>query len=587
MTEFRNSVNLRITEDGKRFIRGVCAKEGDKLLSGKLSRPLPFSTPAVSPSKIWKCNIRDPFSNDPNKMIENSSELAEAIIFWYEQNAQEYKLDPNILVAQAYVESNFRMWVYNSAISTASGINQFIMATVYDVVVLNMRQAITARDRFDIDQITNGLRNPNLLQSYQVSGENSADARFNRPIIHQNIIDNPATMIRAQFKYMKFISSRCNGLASTSLFAYNRGQSYALPTYSAAIERAKRRNNGYEKEGINYVLKTFIVLGDRDNTLNVKFGGRLMRPKPNPINLGQDDENRFYFGYDNLFENVDIYKPNPNFDAFKANVAESQLLGYEPTTFETDSVVKDLTNQVDIPYRFIYFPEKDYNRSPIIANKLQIVLHHTVSGDNVGGDVGWWQQKGERIATSYIVSRAGEILQLFLTDYWAFHIGSTAPRNSFLQQHSIGIELSSWGGLVQDINTGLWYPAQTDGDIQKPKPNKRVRPIPVENTYSYAGEFDDVGGYHGFNVFERYTQEQINATKLIIEVLAKKYTEIDLEYKGDDMWGVRKNGRWEPDPRALQGEPGIWSHTSYRVDKSDAHPQPQLVDMLKNLSRRL
>ena len=40
---------------------------------------------------------------------------------------------------------------------------------------------------------------------------------------------------------------------------------------------------------------------------------------------------------------------------------------------------------------------------------------------------------------------------------------------------------------------------------------------------------------------------------------------------------------WNLNEDALKGEPGIWSHTSYRPDKSDVSPQENLIKMLKNL----
>ncbi|MFW6246609.1 MAG: N-acetylmuramoyl-L-alanine amidase [bacterium] len=574
----RNKVNLKITEEGKKFIRGIC-DENASLLSGNFNIPLPFSYPPVPKSKIWECNIKDPLSNNPNKLIENNSELAEALIFWFEKYADEFQLDANILAAQAYVESGFKMWAYAKSLnSTASGVNQFLMSTTYDVIVLNLRKNKTSQDQEDIDKIIKDLRNPYNEASYKVGGENNGDARRNRPILHQNIINNPDVMIRAQFKYMKLISDRCNSIASTSLFAYNRGAyGYSAKTYTDAINKAKRKGNGYEREGINYVLKTFIVLGDKTNKINQNYGSSGSRPKPNP-----KGDNLFYFGYDNLFSSEDVYKPNPNFEPFLANVSESQESDSDITEYESDSVTQDLSNQTDIPYRFIFFPEKDYNREPRIENKLQIVLHHTVSGDNVAGDVGWWQQKGEKIATAFIVSRAGFIYQLFMTDYWAFHIGSKHENNNFLQRNSIGIELSNWGGLLQ-ANNGLWYPARTDGDTQKQVPNLKAKPI--TNIIRYDDKYGDVGGYHGFLAFEKYTQKQINATKLIIETIAKKHNKIDLEYKGDNMWGVIENDKWVADPRALATESGVWSHTSFRPDKSDAHPQPELIQMLQNLSR--
>ena len=42
---------------------------------------------------------------------------------------------------------------------------------------------------------------------------------------------------------------------------------------------------------------------------------------------------------------------------------------------------------------------------------------------------------------------------------------------------------------------------------------------------------------------------------------------------------------WDISRKALAGVAGIWSHTSFRPekDKQDAHPQPELITMLKGL----
>jgi hypothetical protein len=42
------------------------------------------------------------------------------------------------------------------------------------------------------------------------------------------------------------------------------------------------------------------------------------------------------------------------------------------------------------------------------------------------------------------------------------------------------------------------------------------------------------------------------------------------------MWDVSKN--------ALSGKPGIYTHVSYRKDKSDCVPQPELITALQSLS---
>ena len=41
---------------------------------------------------------------------------------------------------------------------------------------------------------------------------------------------------------------------------------------------------------------------------------------------------------------------------------------------------------------------------------------------------------------------------------------------------------------------------------------------------------------------------------------------------------------FETNEKALKGYHGVWTHTSYRTDKSDCHPQPELIEMLKNIA---
>jgi hypothetical protein len=40
---------------------------------------------------------------------------------------------------------------------------------------------------------------------------------------------------------------------------------------------------------------------------------------------------------------------------------------------------------------------------------------------------------------------------------------------------------------------------------------------------------------------------------------------------------------WDLSNDALAGKKGVYTHVSFRTDKSDMHPQPELIEMLKNL----
>ena len=64
------------------------------------------------------------------------------------------------------------------------------------------------------------------------------------------------------------------------------------------------------------------------------------------------------------------------------------------------------------------------------------------------------------------------------------------PSNFNLNKNSIGIEIDSWGGLVQDTD-GLWYPAKMDrdGNDQIFVPNKGPGCLLIQiDTIRYTGE---------------------------------------------------------------------------------------------------
>lgn len=207
------------------------------------------------------------------------------------------------------------------------------------------------------------------------------------------------------------------------------------------------------------------------------------------------------------------------------------------------------------------FPENQYY--PEGAVKKQIVLHHTVSGDNVDGDIAWWTQTPEHVATCVIIARNGDVHSLFKSNHWAHHLGiktwifkkfnlATYRANTNLNKTSIGIEIDSWGGLVE--RNGKFYRTG----------NKEVD---IDLVVDYGREI------RGFRYYEKYTDKQIASIKYLLEYWANKYN-ISICYK-PEMWCLNVN--------ALKGEEGVWTHVSFRPDKSDCHPYPPLITMLENL----
>lgn len=205
-----------------------------------------------------------------------------------------------------------------------------------------------------------------------------------------------------------------------------------------------------------------------------------------------------------------------------------------------------------------------------VFKKKQIYIHHTVSSGNPINVAAWWQQRehvtNEKVATAYIIAgrktsdksvhEDGQICQVFPDKYWAAHLGkpSKTPGTNplpaqTLHKHSIGIELCNWGWL-QKIN-GKYY-------------TTKAVEIPDTEVLQIS--------YRGKNYYQLYTDAQIENLRILLLWLTDKY---DIPRTFHPMFGIC--------PEALEGKPGIFSHTSVRIDKWDCCPQPKLLNMLRSI----
>ena len=221
-----------------------------------------------------------------------------------------------------------------------------------------------------------------------------------------------------------------------------------------------------------------------------------------------------------------------------------------------------------------FFPDNQYYKE--FTNKKGVCLHHMASdGTTVAGDIDWWQSNVERVATCVSIQYNGDISTMFDSRFWAHALGikikifdffgisriyktkSNGKRyvanNEILNQEFIQVEIDSWGRLTK--RNGKYY-TWTNKEIS----NDRVQYYPE--------------GFRGSKYFEKYTDKQIESLRLLLLHWKEEYS-LDLRYKGDIMFKVNK--------RALSGESGLWGHCSFREDKDDVHPQPELINMLKTI----
>ena len=112
-----------ITATGEQFMKRVATyfnnngNYGTKYLLEGTNGVLPFSD--QTEAQVWTANVTNKYTG---KKVTNNNEFIDYIINLYNEYADEYNVDGNVLSAQAFVESEYRCWIYNNATSTASGL---------------------------------------------------------------------------------------------------------------------------------------------------------------------------------------------------------------------------------------------------------------------------------------------------------------------------------------------------------------------------------------------------------------------------------------------------------------------------------
>lgn len=200
------------------------------------------------------------------------------------------------------------------------------------------------------------------------------------------------------------------------------------------------------------------------------------------------------------------------------------------------------------------------------VEKNQIVWHHSHGWDNARGMFRMWQNDKQRVATCIGVEDDGKVLQAFHSSKYGYHLGVTQSLiNNYggnstpklLNMRSIGVEICSFGPIIYG-DDGKYHP------LGYPSIS-----LPKEEIYEYTTPF------RGYCFYERYTPDEIETARLLALYWNEKYG-IPLDYH-PDMWDVSS--------KALSGEPGNWTHVSFRPEpeKFDCHPQADFVQMLKEL----
>ncbi len=213
----------------------------------------------------------------------------------------------------------------------------------------------------------------------------------------------------------------------------------------------------------------------------------------------------------------------------------------------------------------INFPGNQYVNKKTVTKKT-FIIHYSSGWDNARGMYnGWAKDRLGRVATAYGLEDSGKIYRGFdASKYYGYAIYLHSPDNHlpknlqqfktkkhdiFLNSQAIQVEVCNWGWLREKNNKCFsWTGVEVPGE----------KIIFYPNTY------------RGQKFFERITDAEIQSLQVLIMYHAIA-DDLRLNYN-QDMWDISE--------RAIRGAEGIWSHTSYRTDKLDIHPQAELVSML-------
>lgn len=202
------------------------------------------------------------------------------------------------------------------------------------------------------------------------------------------------------------------------------------------------------------------------------------------------------------------------------------------------------------------FPSKHYYKDQ--APKQRIICHHT-EGDTAGrGAIEHWKTRTDgrgTVCTPYIIRADGDVLQLFDPKNWAYALG-LGSRGFYreLERTSVQIELASWGALVKKGET---FVDNYNQGVVIPPDQVEMYPMPWRLGFSY---------------FQKYTPQQIATLVELVQTTAKAFN-IPVFYHFSTFFAYNK--------LALAGTPGLYGHTAFRLDKTDLHPQPDLVQALQ------
>jgi hypothetical protein len=214
-----------------------------------------------------------------------------------------------------------------------------------------------------------------------------------------------------------------------------------------------------------------------------------------------------------------------------------------------------------------YMPKDEYIKGPI--KNEYIFLHHTAGWHNPYNTIDHWSRDSRgRVGTEFVLGGRnhkdgtdeydGIMVQAFPEGGQAWHLGKT--QSGWMNRHSVGLEICSFGHLDNANETYIGSKA-------------------IESEITRLKE-----PFKGYLNYHKYSDKQIIEIEKWIRYIGER-DGVDIRIGLKQF--IQKHGPIKGfgfHMEAAQGKvKGLLTHTNVRLDKSDCHPDPNLVDMILSL----
>jgi len=250
-----------------------------------------------------------------------------------------------------------------------------------------------------------------------------------------------------------------------------------------------------------------------------------------------------------------------------------EAIGIDTDSFEA-AAETEYTTKDGLVIDRQYLDKNEYVRDYGKIEPLGFFIHHTAGWDNPYATIrNWNNDKRGRVATQYCIGGSnvkgkeakhdGVVVECFPNNYLGWHLGKVGK--FAISKFSGGVELNNFGYLTKK------------GDKYYTYVNTEVK---EEFVCDLGYEF------RGKRYWHAYSDKQIESLRLLILHLRDIYPKMDLVNGLPKLLkeGVDPADAFEFNTDAYNAKQfGLWTHTNVRKDKFDCFPQPELVEMLKQL----